>query len=72
MNFKCYALEDNTLERVIDSNNKIILGNINENSNMQISVRLQINNEEFDNIVMSDKLQKQKVYYINLRHADGF
>ncbi len=65
MSYKCYALEDNTLERIINSNNQIILGNINENSNMQISVRLQINNHEFDNIVMSDKLQKQKVYYIN-------
>ena len=35
-------------------------------SEMQISVKLEILNKDFDNIVMSEKMTKQKVFYINL------
>jgi hypothetical protein len=34
-------------------------------SEMQISVKMEILNKEFDNIVMSEKMTKQKVFYVN-------
>jgi activating signal cointegrator complex subunit 3 len=64
MKYRCYSLNQNSLERIYDSKYLFNIEPITPGSDMQVSVHLEITNPEFDNIVMSQKVQKMKVIII--------